>query len=403
MRVRQQTFIVFFLSFSSLFFQGCGDGSIHKFGSYNKGTHQFCTDGGGLSAYVINKNSVHSKKAISQKLGSEYENLALKLVYIDPPRSSKFLQNETFRIRSYTGVQVEATKCLLEFPYSLDKGVPLSQVTSYYYSSLVNQFSQDQELSLKGKGIYIITQAPVTGWSSQDNTIYLGKDTNSSYDSSLDASILLSLIGSANIHYASGGAAYMGSSSQHRACRGEDEMCCINKNGCSKALTIGLSHFFAASFFPEAPTIGESYSNKLTGIEDCGISRDLNQSKDISVLETFHACSNAQGDSNNQGISGSSNQNSNNQVSNSGDSGYIYPMATLYASIWWNVFKEISTQSPQKLEDFRVFYLEHLKQLQGSFTFIDAFHAMEDLDSKNFNSQFTSYFRKEFIRRGLNL
>ena len=122
--------------------------------------------------------------------------------------------------------------------------------------------------------------------------------------------------------------------------------------------------------------MGESFSNKITGMEDCGISRDLNESKDLSFSEAFHACE---------------------------ETGYIYPMGTVYASVWWNIYQEIQKKEPQELERFHVFYLEYLKQLKGSFDFIDAFQSIKKLDSQVFGSTFTPYFRKRTDPTGTSL
>ena len=259
---------------------------------------------------------------------------------------------------------------------------PLSQVTSYYYSSSVaRQFSKDQELSLSEKKIYLVTQAPVTGWSSEDNTIYLGVHPTTQQNSGLDASIILNLISEANIYYASQGLIYEKAHSTHKDCQGKKEMCCLNEQGCSKAITIGLSHYFSSYFFRQAPTVGESYSNRLKGIEDCSISRDLNESQNVSMEEAFDACE---------------------------EKGYVYPMATVYASIWWNVLNQILEEDSKETNlnlaaSFQVFYLKHLESLKGDFNFIDAFSSMKKLDDEKFEAQFTNYFRSEFIRRGINL
>ena len=325
---------------------------------------------------VINKNSVYEKKEISSLAGPDYSGLLLKPVNLPFLDDSGKLQNNTFRVLSYTRQQVNTTHSPLRFSYESDNGVALSQVTSYYYSSLATQFSKKTNLSLTGYGLYIITQAPVTGWSAEDNTIYLGLNPNNQHDSSLDASILLNLLSEANIYYASQGAIYKETSENHKDCRGKEEMCCINEKGCSKALTMGLSLYFSSHFFKDSPTVGESYSNSLTGMEDCGISRSLNESRDVSISEAFNAC---------------------------WTKGYVYPMATVYASIWWNVHKEIRDNKPQKTKEFQTFYLEHLKRLKGSFNFMDAFHSIEELDTQDFDSTFAPYFKKELIRRGITI
>ena len=81
--------------------------------------------------------------------------------------------------------------------------------------------------------------------------------------------------------------------------------------------------------------------------------------------------------------------------------GYVYPMATVYASIWWNVRKEILNKSPEEVENFQRFYLEYIKGLTGSLTFIDAYELIVELDTKSFGFKFTNYFREEMSRRGL--
>ena len=335
-----------------------------------------CIESNQSHACVIDKNSVYEKGQISSREGPDYNGLSLKPVELSFLDDSGFLQNDTFRVLSYTGQQVRTTDSL-KFGYESDQGVALSQVTSYYYSSLARKFSQDAKLSLVGKGLYIITQAPVTGWSIEDNTIYLGLDPETQHDSGLDGSLILSLVSEANIYYANLGAINTQMREKHRDCRGEKELCCIDDKGCSKAITIGLSLYFSSYFFQDTPTVGESYSNSLTGMEDCGISRNLNESKYVSISEAFNAC----GD----------------------NKGLVYPMATVYASIWWNVFKKVLDTAPEEAERFQVFYLKHLKGLRGNFDFIDTFNSMKELDSQDFESKFTPYFMTEFTRRGITL
>ena len=333
---------------------------------------------------VVDKNSVYEKGKISETNNPDYTGLSLKPVKLTLLDDSGLLKNDTFQVLSYTGKQVRANGPL-KFSYELDNGVFLSQVTSYYYSSLAMGFSKSTELSLAGKGLYIITQAPVTGWSSEDNTIYLGleneEDTHRSdhqHDSGLDGGILLNLVSEANIYYTSKGAINKGLETKHRDCQNKKQMCCVDEKGCSKAMSMGLSMYFASYFFSLAPTVGESYNNSLTGVEDCGISRDLNASKDVLISEAFNAC-------------GENNE------------GYVYPMATVYASIWWNVRHRLLREFPEEAENFQKFYLEHLKDLNGTLNFIDAYRLIGDLDSRDSGFQFTPYFREEFIRRGFSL
>ncbi len=369
-----------FVSFctSLLLFQNCQKGGLEsKTNTVPMLSHRSdCLENMDTDVCVVNKNSVYDSEQLSSTNSPDYSKLLLKevdLLFLD---DSGYLQNNTFMVISYTGPQVRIQDGPLKFSYELDGGVSLSQVTSYYYSSLARQFSSRAELSLVGKGLSIVTQAPKTGWSAEDNTIYLGLDPDTQHDSALDGSILLNLIAEANIYYASLGVIYDNTENKHRECQGGENKCCVNELGCSKAITIGLSLYFSSSFFRDAPTVGESYSNKHTGMEDCGISRDLNKSADISLSEAFNACQ---------------------------EIGSIHTMGTVYGSIWWNVFKEISDKEPDKVEDFHVFYLEHLKRLKGNFDFPDAFNSIQRLDSESFQSEFTSYFRNEFIRRGLTI
>ena len=327
-------------------------------------------------ACVVNKNSVYEKKEVSSLDGPDYEKMFLKAVSLPFLDDSGHLQDETFRVIPYTGPSLNIEDTPLRFEYESDGGVALSQITSYYYASLAREFSNQISLALLGQGVYLVTQAPQTGWSAEDNTIYLGRHPVTHHDSGLDGSLILGLVSEANIYYASQGEIYEELEGHHRDCQGREKMCCSSQLGCSKSITRGLSHYFTASFFEDAPTIGESYSNRLSGIEDCGVSRDLTKSRQLSLSEAFNACAQQKG--------------------------YIYPMATFYASVWWNVFQEIKRSSPEKVDEFKVFYLEHLKGLRGNMNFVDAFGLIEEVDSKKFYI-FASYFKKEFTSRGLTL
>ena len=363
-------------------FQNCGnfealvDGKFSRFSRIEKIK---CLENFPSHSCVIDKNSVYEKGKISETNNPDYTDLLLKAVRLTLLEGSSLLKNNTFQILSYTGTQVSVNGPL-KFSYESDNGVLLSQVTSYYYSTLAMVFSESTELSLAGKGLYIITQAPVTGWSSEDNTIYLGLETEGgiSHDSGLDGGILLNLVSEANIYYASRGAINRGLEQRHRDCQNKKQMCCTDEEGCSKAMSIGLSMYFASHFFPLAPTVGESYNNSLTGVEDCGISRDLKASKDVLISEAFGVC-------------GEDNE------------GYVYPMATVYASVWWNVRERILSEALEEAENFQKFYLEHIKDLNGNLNFTEAYGLIEDLDSRDFGSRFAPYFKEELNRRGLSL
>ena len=358
-----------------IFLHGCGEFQALDT-SNEKQSQGICVEEEGHNTYVVDKNSVYATKRVSSLQNPNYKDLPLEPVHLSFLDSSGYLKNDTFHVLSYTGQQVKTTNCPLKFGYEEDQGVALSQLMSYHYSSMARRFSLEQSLFVLGQGIYIITQAPLTGWSSEDNTIYLGVHAETLHDSALDASILLNLISEANIYYATQGAIYKETHHNHRDCMGEEQACCLGQEGCSKAITIGLSQYFSSYFFKEAPTVGETYSNRLTGIEDCGISRDLNVSRSVSMTTAFSAC---------------------------GQTGYVYPMATVYASIWWNVLQNLSNTQPESLERFQVFYLKHLKGLRGDFDFLDVFNSMKEIDNQEFGSAFTSYFRSEFTQRGIDL
>lgn len=371
---------IYYFAFSilSIFLQGCEEENYPPIGMPKKSKDrvpQVCVEESGHNTYVINKNSVYAKKEVSQTEKPNYTGLPLKpahLLFLD---TSGYLQNSTFRVRSYKEPQVRIDKCPLKFPYPSDQGVALSQIMSYYYSSLAMGFSKNMDLYLKGQKVYIVTSSPITGWASQDNTIYLGITPKTKHDSGLDASILLNLISEANIYHGTRGNIYEDMALHHRDCRGEREMCCKTELGCSKAISIGLSLYFSSYFFQDAPTMGETYSNKITGMEDCKISRDLNQNRNLQISNAFNACD---------------------------ESGYVYPMATLYASIWWSVFQEISKNLPEKHDQLQVLYLKHIKEIKGNFTFEDSFNEIKSLDSKHFEFSFSKYFIHEFKKRAFS-
>ena len=317
---KRLAFLLIFIAVASgvvFLFQNCGKFEALDGDSSSMRSSRFeqmnCLENFPSYSCVIDKNSVYEKGEISDTNNPDYTDLLLKAVRLTLLDGSGLLKNNTFQVLSYTGTQVRVNGPL-KFSYESDNGVFLSQVTSYYHSTLAMGFSESTELSLAGKGLYIITQAPITGWSSEDNTIYLGLETEGgvSHDSGLDGGILLNLVSEANIYYASRGAINKGLEKKHRDCQNKKQMCCTDEKGCSKAMSIGLSMYFASHFFPLAPTVGESYNNSLTGVEDCGISRDLNVSEDVLISEAFGVC-------------GEDNE------------GYVYPMATVYASLWWNV------------------------------------------------------------------
>ena len=358
-----------------LFFQNCGTG--WESGDFMSSS---CTEDERNTSYdacVVNKNSVYEKDETSSLTGPDYSGMSLQAVQLPFLDNSGSLQDDTFRVIPYTGEPVSTVNKPLRFDYEFDEGVALAQVTSYYYASLARQFAKNTSLSLTGQGVYIITQAPLTGWSSIDNTIYLGINPSTQHNSGLDGSIILNLVSEANIYYATQGSVYTEIEENHKHCREKEYMCCSHQEGCSKAITMGLSHYFSSSFFMDAPTVGESYSNRITGMEDCGVSRDLNESKDLLLSQAFYACK---------------------------EEGYVYPMATFFASIWWNVFQKTRELYPNEVEKFKTFYLEYVRGIHGSMNFIDAFHLIETMSIEDPSlNVFVSDFKKELNLRGLDL
>lgn len=348
-----------------------------------------CLDKDEYDACLFFKNPVHQRGSIfSEKINKDtsLQEFLTAGVSIITSSDSSFLDNINIEVQSVTHPRAKKKNDSWKYLYSNDERHFFEQVFVYFWASYATSIIEKQTGVYWGKGqqIKIYLDDAYSGFSPPTNSIHL-LESNSSHNLAINADILIHYVGLANLHHANNGQINDLSSDQnHHNCGtpGEPERksyCCRSIDGCSKALASGIADYFVAMIFPQAPTLGESWSNRLSGLNTCGLSRDLRENNNSTINEAFSVCSNKQME------------------------GHPVAMGSIYASIWWQVRQEAKKEFADGASDIDRLYQQHLKKLDGTDDFLSAYSKILLTDTELFGGKYISKFRAEFRRRGLSV
>ncbi len=338
-----------------------------------------CMSSSAYDGCLFSKNPVAQlAKALSEPLHKDF-NLSTMQIYgvrLKNLDTSGGLSNASFVIVPATGSPVVVSS-LSKYSFK-DHPALLSQISAYFWMEASLRLMEKKMGSLyaKEKLIKVHTRETLAGWSSTRNEIDLATNDLGN-DMALDGGIIAHFVGHANLSYATEKAIYdLSSDTNHVDCVDGvlplKKGCCKDKNGCSKALALGVADYQMTMVFPNSPTLGETWVNKTKGVTTCGLSRHLDDLSSFTASQVYLACE------------------------SEGKSGFAPMMGSLYASIWWEVQKMVTDPSP-----LYQLFSAHLAYFKGSDTFLDALDHITAADSALFGGQYAPFFVEEYTRRGL--
>lgn len=315
-------------------------------------------------------------------------------ISLDDLDASGFLQNKSFQVLSAKYPRATAQEKNWKFKYS-ENDRRLAQVSAYFWLNRATLVLQQRSgvFYAAEKQMVVVTDAPATGWSMSQNAIYL-QDSSSDYHTAFDAGILIHMLGRANLDYATQGQLLnVDYSADHNPCGPTQDNqhpagCCKSALGCSRAIQNGVSDYFVALVFLDSPGLGEYWTNRLEGLSFCGVSRNLNLSRDLNSETAFLAC---------KEVGWSDSQNSFH-----GNSGVVEVMGGVYASIWWNVRAQVAAFGAGRVADLDRLFMLHLRDIRPTDNFQTILtENILILDQKEFGGFFKDFFEKEYHNKGL--
>lgn len=198
---------------------------------------------------------------------------------------------------------------------------------------------------------------------------YSTNDTSAMGEFALSAEVYIHEMGHANLSFAT-----TAITSAFSPCSGDNtESCCSTEKGCIGAIHEGQADYQAGIIFPQnGGVVGETLMNRVTGLNECGLSRTIGNNKYTTAIQAFKAC-------------------------RKGYYGEVHLLGRVYASIWWEV-RNKTGNNPKEID---ILFQEHLKTLQESDTFVTALDKIIATDAALYHSKYGQDFISEFARRGL--
>lgn len=197
----------------------------------------------------------------------------------------------------------------------------LAYAMSYYWGSEYLNFLKESGAGyIGGRAIKIYPDSIITGWSHNTGSLFLTSDVAFGKETAFDSGVLVHLLTEAAIGYATDGEVYelAPDDTNHVHCGPEEGPlrafnCCASSNGCSRAITAGLSDYMVGVMFPTHPSFGDYVFKNKNGAPVCTAQRSLASVNWYpSANQAYNSCSEF-------------------------ESGHVYAMGKLFAEIWWGV------------------------------------------------------------------
>lgn len=341
-----------------------------------------CMTNTAFDACLFRKNPVaHKGTSFSGTPGvneslEKYQTYGVRLTGLD---SSGKLQNSTIRVRTAYGTPVSTNVTALRVSAMDDGTEAFTQVATYYWMNRAVEYIEPRTgvFPAKGKGVYVIVDDTLAGWSPVTNSIHL-RIAASSNKMAWNSDLAIYFLGLANLHYATNGAIRSLDASKHRTCGAAVSGCCVSKTGCARAVASGVGDYFVGMMFPDQPTVGETWVNGTSGLTMCTKSRHLEANAALTAQDAFDSCA------------------------ASGGTGEATTMGTIYASIWWSVRKSaLNAKGDSGAAEVDTLFMQHLALLAGSDDFSTALSKIKSLDQRLFNGSYSARFDSEYNARGL--
>lgn len=344
-----------------------------------------CLGNGGVDACVYFKNPTEATASTSNdptwidKLqGSQKTAVQLALTPEDLHKSG------TLTVMDSNGIRLSTHPTQKLRFGAVTGGLPaLKQIMIHYWFQKTMSLLGQMKLSkyLHATGLKVIIDAPVTGWVSERNVIVLGEHNANSI--ALDGSIFVQLLGEAMIYHATQGRLLNPDPSRHKACFSEKNKlvsneCCTSINGCSKALTIGISDYLSSMIFYNSPALGDFVTQNGEGIHRCGISRNPIKNQSTTFQDAYNACDKLPA------------------------LGHMYTLGSVFSASLFHAYKEINTD-PVAGQSFQTWIFDVSSQITNEDDFISFYKKLESREPGNYNRAFSKALRNQLNQRGLNI
>jgi hypothetical protein len=292
-------------------------------------------------------------------------------------------ETNTLTVMNSNGVSLSTDpQSRLKFSFSAqDPSMSAQVMTHFWFQKTLQVLAKSGYAnSLHGKDLKVIVDAPATGWASNKNMIALGR-TSRNDQVSLDGSVFVHLLGEALIHHETAGQVAAIDPAKHRTCYSERDRlvtyeCCTSANGCTKAITVGMSDFLNSIVFPERPAVGEFTSRSPAGANRCGVARDPIANLDRTFATAYAACADFPAE------------------------GHIYTLGAVLASSFYSVHVNLPAEQSA---GFVRLYFDSLKQIRGNDDFLTFFEKVLAIDEAKYQGLYSPLLRAELVRRGLTL
>ena len=317
------------------------------------------------------------------------------------------LVNNDFIISDLNGTPLKATKNNngnWKYPFHRDKELHLIQIHLFYWlNHLTEKVNQLTGASYtENKKIYAIPLLPFEKsdeglvfhnnafWTGpQQNFLVFGISIKLAQNSegqelhaplALDTGIVAHELGHAMLDY-SVNTALRSSSTLEMWCG--SARCSRFLEGSLGAIHEGVGDIVSLILFPNSPSIGELFYNKLSGLTHCNdIPRNMKEIKDqnLTAEDLFNSCSNRD------------------------KPGEIHAFGSVYSTIWYGVFQRAFERGGEneRNEAYRLFF-EHLKNLTQDDSFESAREIIKSLDQNLFDGKFSQDLDTEYQLLGYEI
>lgn len=317
---------------------------------------------------------------------SDLSGIQIHAVKLEGYDDSGLLKNGSFFVRALNPngrlVSLSTESGQFKFGYNNDPIHRVGQVMAFYWLTVQEKYMKEVtgDFFASNKGISVVSYVPNLEnayWDADLQEVVLGSSAAGN-EFALGAEVYAHEMGHANINYATDYAINETVGSFESAvCSGGQGVCCRTVNGCSWAINEGQADYHAGILFPSNVNFLESFVNNPDGLNECGLSRNIDASKDLTADQAYNAC-------------------------NAQFRGEVHVTGRIYASVWWEVRKAAEAQEPGKgADEVDVLFTNHLVALDASDTFVTAMDKVLAVDQALYQGKYSEMFTDEFARRGI--
>lgn len=199
-------------------------------------------------------------------------------------------------------------------------------------------------------------------------------------EAALSAEIYLHEMGHRNFGNAGTGGSGNPPNTIEGTCTGGQGTCCRSAAGCVGGIHEGQADFHLVFVFPDTvnASVGETTVNNLAGLPACVVNGQITRTRNMSANSAMTA-----------------NEAFNNCGGNGQTNGEVHDMGTLYASLWFEIWRNAPQARRNQIE--RVFN-EHLRQLQPNHNFRNGLEIARTIDAQMFNGANVALFNGQMGR-----